>query len=30
MEQASYRIFDPIVLSWEAGSAKPQHRISKF
>ncbi len=22
-----YRIFDPIVLSWEAGSAKPQHRI---
>lgn len=27
MEQASYRIFDPIVLSWEVGSAKPQHRI---
>jgi len=27
MERESYRIFDPIVLSWEAGSAKPQHRI---
>jgi putative hydrolase of the HAD superfamily len=27
MEKASYRIFDPIVLSWEVGSAKPQHRI---
>jgi putative hydrolase of the HAD superfamily len=27
MDRESYRIFDPIVLSWEAGSAKPQHRI---
>jgi epoxide hydrolase-like predicted phosphatase len=27
MERESYRIFDPIVLSWEAGSAKPQSRI---
>jgi epoxide hydrolase-like predicted phosphatase len=27
MERESYRIFDPIVLSWEAGSAKPQRRI---
>jgi HAD superfamily hydrolase (TIGR01509 family) len=27
MERESYRIFDPIVLSWEAGSAKPQNRI---
>jgi putative hydrolase of the HAD superfamily len=27
MERKSYRIFDPIVLSWEAGSAKPQNRI---
>jgi putative hydrolase of the HAD superfamily len=27
IEQASYRIFDPIVLSWEVGSAKPQRRI---
>jgi putative hydrolase of the HAD superfamily len=27
MERDSYRIFDPIVLSWEVGSAKPQGRI---
>jgi putative hydrolase of the HAD superfamily len=27
MARESYRIFDPIVLSWEAGSAKPQNRI---
>jgi epoxide hydrolase-like predicted phosphatase len=27
MERESYRIFDPIVLSWEAGSAKPQNKI---
>lgn len=27
MERESYGIFDPIVLSWEAGSAKPQSRI---
>ena len=27
MERDSYRIFDPIVLSWEVGSAKPQRRI---
>ena len=27
MNREPYRIFDPIVLSWEAGSAKPQHRI---
>ena len=24
MERDSYRIFDPLVLSWEVGSAKPQ------
>jgi HAD superfamily hydrolase (TIGR01509 family) len=27
MERDPYRIFDPIVLSWEVGSAKPQRRI---
>jgi len=27
MERDSYRIFDPLVLSWEVGSAKPQRRI---
>ena len=27
MERDSYRIFDPVVLSWEVGSAKPQGRI---
>jgi len=27
MDRDSYRIFDPIVLSWEVGSAKPQRRI---
>ena len=27
MERDSYRIFDPIVLSWEVGSSKPQGRI---
>jgi putative hydrolase of the HAD superfamily len=27
MNREPYRIFDPIVLSWEAGSSKPQHRI---
>jgi putative hydrolase of the HAD superfamily len=27
MDRESYRIFDPIVLSWEAGSAKPQRLI---
>ncbi len=27
MNREPYRIFNPIVLSWEAGSAKPQHRI---
>ncbi len=27
MNREPYRIFDPIVLSWEAGSAKPQPRI---
>ena len=27
MDQEPYRIFDPIVLSWETGSAKPQKRI---
>jgi putative hydrolase of the HAD superfamily len=27
MERDSYRIFDPLVLSWEVGSAKPQGRI---
>jgi epoxide hydrolase-like predicted phosphatase len=27
MNRDPYRIFDPIVLSWEVGSAKPQHRI---
>jgi putative hydrolase of the HAD superfamily len=27
MNREPYRIFDPIVLSWEVGSAKPQSRI---
>ena len=27
MERETYRIFDPIVLSWEVGSSKPQRRI---
>jgi putative hydrolase of the HAD superfamily len=27
MERAAYCIFDPIVLSWKAGSAKPRHGI---
>jgi putative hydrolase of the HAD superfamily len=27
MERDSYRIFDPIVLSWKVGSSKPQGRI---
>jgi HAD superfamily hydrolase (TIGR01509 family) len=27
MERESYRIFDPIVLSWKAGTAKPQRLI---
>jgi putative hydrolase of the HAD superfamily len=27
MERDSYRIFDPVVLSWQVGSAKPQGRI---
>jgi putative hydrolase of the HAD superfamily len=27
MNREPYWIFDPIVLSWEAGAAKPQHRI---
>jgi len=27
MERETYRIFDPLVLSWEVGSAKPQSRI---
>ena len=27
MDRESYRIFDPIVLSWQAGSSKPQRRI---
>jgi len=27
MNREPYRIFDPIVLSWEVGSAKPQNRI---
>jgi putative hydrolase of the HAD superfamily len=27
MQRDSYRIFDPIVLSWEVGSSKPQGRI---
>jgi putative hydrolase of the HAD superfamily len=27
MERDSYRIFDPLVLSWEVGSSKPQGRI---
>ncbi|NPV04033.1 MAG: HAD family phosphatase [Syntrophaceae bacterium] len=27
MDREAYRIFDPIVLSWEVGSSKPQRRI---
>jgi len=27
MERDSYRIFDPVVLSWQVGSSKPQRRI---
>jgi putative hydrolase of the HAD superfamily len=27
MDRDSYRIFDPVVLSWQVGSAKPQRRI---
>jgi putative hydrolase of the HAD superfamily len=27
MDRDSYRIFDPVVLSWEVGSSKPQGRI---
>jgi len=27
MERETYRIFDPVVLSWEVGSSKPQGRI---
>ena len=27
MEREAYRIFDPVVLSWEVGSSKPQRRI---
>jgi putative hydrolase of the HAD superfamily len=27
MQRDSYRIFDPVVLSWQVGSAKPQRRI---
>ena len=27
MERDSYRIFDPIVLSWQVGSSKPRKRI---
>lgn len=27
MDREPYRIFDPLVLSWEAGSSKPQRRI---
>ncbi len=27
MDRESYRIFDPVVLSWQAGSSKPQRRI---
>ena len=27
MERDSYRIFDPIVLSWEVGSSKPKRQI---
>ena len=30
MERDSYRIFDPVVLSWEVGSSKPQGRIFEF
>lgn len=27
MDRESYRIFDPLILSWQAGSSKPQRRI---
>ena len=27
MDREPYRIFDPIVLSWEVGASKPQRRI---
>ena len=27
MQRDSYRIFDPVVLSWQVGAAKPQRRI---
>ena len=27
MKRDSYRIFDPVVLSWQVGSSKPQERI---
>jgi putative hydrolase of the HAD superfamily len=27
MDRDSYRIFDPVVLSWQVGSAKPQRKI---
>lgn len=27
MDRESYRIFDPVVLSWQVGSSKPQRRI---
>jgi len=27
MQRDSYRIFDPVVLSWEVGSSKPQRKI---
>jgi putative hydrolase of the HAD superfamily len=27
MERETYRIFDPVVLSWEVGSSKPQRTI---
>jgi epoxide hydrolase-like predicted phosphatase len=27
LERESYRIFDPVVLSWEVGASKPQGRI---
>jgi putative hydrolase of the HAD superfamily len=27
MERETYRIFDPVVLSWQVGSSKPQGRI---
>ncbi len=27
MDREPYRIFDPLVLSWEVGSSKPQKKI---